>query len=135
MAVVEGQLERVLAGRFEALQADVELAVLEDRVAVALHFRRRRMHPEEFGAQAVALARGVFQLQGFRGFVQLDRGREAHRRSSGLFLYVGASLLAILATAKSIASKLAPTGWFVGRSFTGYTATDLRPAPARRDAR
>ncbi|MOA23850.1 hypothetical protein D3C78_1444970 [compost metagenome] len=145
MAIVEGQLERVLPGWLKALQADIQLAVLEDRVAVALDLRRRRMHPEEFGAQAVALAGAVFQLQGFRGFVQLDRGGEAHRRDPGES--VGASFARESFEARRFASRarsygfkpqaasgvyLAACSLSLVASLTEYTATDLRPAPVRR---
>ncbi|MOA42808.1 hypothetical protein D3C78_1648930 [compost metagenome] len=82
MAVVEHQLEGVLAGRLGTLEADVLLADLEDRLAVALHLGRRRVHAEELGAQVVVIV-AVVQLEGLRCLVQLDGGRDVHRRGSG----------------------------------------------------
>ncbi len=49
MAIAEGELQCVLAGRLNLVQRDVQFAGLQHRVAVALHFGRGRMHAEEFG--------------------------------------------------------------------------------------
>ena len=80
MAVIEGQFEGVIARWLDLVQADAELAGLQDGFAMTLHFRRRRMHAQELGGQGVALVRPVVQLQGFRGFVQFDSGWDAHAR-------------------------------------------------------
>ncbi|MCY1455155.1 hypothetical protein D9M71_722670 [compost metagenome] len=77
VAVVEGQLQSVLTGRFQAAQADAKLAVLEDRVAVALDLGGRRVHAQEFGGQVVHLVWPVGQGEGLGGFVQVDAAGES----------------------------------------------------------
>ncbi|MNP57451.1 hypothetical protein D3C76_1522840 [compost metagenome] len=77
MAVVEGQFQCILAGGFEAGEADVDLADLQDGVAVALDLGGRRVHAQEFGGQVVDLVWAVGQAQGLGGFVQVDGGGQA----------------------------------------------------------
>lgn len=74
MAVVEGQFQCILAGRFQATEADVDLAELQDGVAVALDLGGGRVHAQEFGGQVVDLAGCVGEAEGLGGFVQVDGG-------------------------------------------------------------
>jgi hypothetical protein len=75
MAVVEGQFQCVLTGRFQAAQADVDLAELQDGFAVALDLGGRECTRRN-SAGRCDLAGRVFERQGFRGFVQFDVGGE-----------------------------------------------------------
>ena len=54
MTVVEGQFQCVLPGRFDLGQADIELAKLQDRIAVALDLGGRRVRSSS--AEVVDLA-------------------------------------------------------------------------------
>ncbi|MCY1376627.1 hypothetical protein D9M69_641350 [compost metagenome] len=137
MAVVEGQLQGVVAGRFQPGQADVQLAVLEDGLAVALHLRRRRVHAQELGAELIALVRSVFQLQGPGGFVQLDGGGDAHGRGSG-WQATGYRLQATgyrLQATGYRRARLLPAACRLKPFFKEYSATGLRPGPVRRGGR
>jgi len=77
MAVVEAQFQCIVAGRLDAAQRHVQLAVLQDGLAVALHLGRGRVHAQELGAELIAFA-AVGQLQGAGSLVQLDGGGHAH---------------------------------------------------------
>ena len=69
MAIAKGQLQRVLSGRLDAIECNVDLACLQDRITVALDFGRRRVHPQKLRRQYVSLLGSVLQFQRFRCLV------------------------------------------------------------------
>jgi hypothetical protein len=74
VAVVEHQLDGVIADRLDIADVDVLLAGLQHRLlgAVAAHFGRRRMHAQVFAGQFEALAVVEAYLQLARLLVELD---------------------------------------------------------------
>jgi len=65
-----------LNDKFDLAQADIELAELQDRFAVALDLGGGGVHPQEFGGQLVDLIGAVGEAEGLGGFVQIDGGGE-----------------------------------------------------------
>src|SRR5690606_11472252 len=63
VAIVEHQLERIVAGGLKAHQGNILLAGLQNRLTMALHLRRGRMHPQKLRRQAETGTVGILQFQ------------------------------------------------------------------------
>lgn len=72
VTVIEGYFQRILARGFYLAQAYVDFPDLQNPIAVALDFGGGRVHAQKLSRQVVLLAGGVFEREGFRGFVQVD---------------------------------------------------------------
>ena len=76
MPIVKGQFQCVLTGRFYLGQPYIELAELQDGVAVALDLGGRRVGAQQLGGELVDLVGPVGEAEGVGGFVKIYSSRK-----------------------------------------------------------